>query len=49
MKKTLLCLLLSLTLVISTTTAVFAANKISPKNVRKSPIIVKPLVDDMGG
>lgn len=48
MKKTLVCLILSLALVLSTTTAVFAVDDMGCVIRPDKPIIVKPLVDDMG-
>lgn len=47
MKKTLICLLLSLTLVFATVTAVSAVDDVG-FSIGKSPRIVKPLVDDVG-
>jgi len=49
MRKTLICLLLSLVLVLSTTTAAFAVGNVGLRPVKKPPVIVRPLVDDMGG
>ena len=49
MKKTLICLFLALTLVLSTTAAVFAVDDVGARVIVKDPpIIVKPLVDDVG-
>ena len=48
MKKTLICLLLSLTLILSTTTLVFAVDDVGPYSVIKDPKAVKPMVDDVG-
>lgn len=47
MKKTLICLLLSLTLILSTTAAVFAVDDVGLA-IGKDSVIVKPLVDDVG-
>ncbi len=47
MKKTLLCLLLSLILVLSTTAAVFAVDY-TGLSIGTDQIIVKPLVDYTG-
>lgn len=46
MKKTLVCLLLSLTLILSTTAAVFAVD--DPGLIIVKNPIVKPMVDDPG-
>ncbi len=48
MKKTLICLLLSLTLILSTTATVLAVDDVGAGRVIKHPIIVKPMVDDTG-
>ena len=48
MKKTLVCLLISLTLILSTTAAVFAVDDVGPYSIAKDPKIVKPMVDDVG-
>ena len=47
MKKSLVCLILSLALILSTATAVFAVDDPGLMVVKK-PIIVKPMVDDPG-
>lgn len=47
MKKALICLLLSLTLVFSTAAAVFAVDDVG-FSIGKGSEIVKPLVDDVG-
>lgn len=47
MKKTLLCLLLSLTLILSTTAAVFAVDY-TGLSIIKDPIVVEPQVDYTG-
>lgn len=49
MKKSLICLLLSLTFILSTTAAVFAVDDVGPYAINKKPIIVVPnRVDDPG-
>ena len=48
MKKALVCLLLSLTLILSTTAAVFAVDDVGAQAIRKNPEIVEPMVDDVG-
>ncbi|HYF82704.1 MAG TPA: hypothetical protein VEB00_06720 [Clostridia bacterium] len=48
MKKTLICLLLSLTLILSTTAAVFAVDDVGLIIKAKDTVIVKPMVDDVG-
>ena len=48
MKKTLVCLLLSLTLILSTTATVLAVDDVGADCVVKHPIVVKPMVDDTG-
>jgi hypothetical protein len=49
MNKTLICLLLSLILILSTTAAVFAVDYTGLSiGIDKKPIIVKPLVDYTG-
>lgn len=47
MKKTLISFMLALVVVISATTAVFAVDDVG-LSIGKDPIIVKPLVDDVG-
>ncbi len=47
MKKIIVCMILSLTLVLSTATAVFAVDDCG-LSIGKGQIIVKPLVDDCG-
>jgi hypothetical protein len=48
MKKTLVCLLVSLTLILTTATAVFAVDDVGPYSLGEDPKIVQPLVDDVG-
>lgn len=49
MKKALVCMLLSLTLIISTTAAVFAVDDVGPRSIVKVPVIMEPMrVDDVG-
>lgn len=49
MKKALVCLVLALTLVMSTTTAVFAVDDWGARVGNEKPVIVTPLkVDDTG-
>lgn len=48
MKKALVCLVLSLTLVLSTSVAVFAVDDVGLSIKAKDTVIVKPLVDDVG-
>lgn len=49
MKKTLVCLLLTLTIILSTTAAVFAVDDVGPRSIVKAPIILEPnRVDDVG-
>jgi len=49
MKKTLVCLALSLTLILSTTIAVFAVDDVGPYVIVKKPPVVEPnRVDDPG-
>lgn len=47
MKKTLVSLMLALLIIMSTTAAVFAVDDVG-LSIGKDPIIVKPLVDDVG-
>lgn len=48
MKKALVCLLLAFTLTISTTVAVFAVDDPGILTRVKSPITIKPMVDEPG-
>jgi hypothetical protein len=48
MKKALVCLVLSLTLILSTTVAVFAVDDVGLSIKPGDTVIVKPLVDDVG-